>query len=544
MITRNFNLFLNAGHSIPLVINVNQAEEGEQWVFSLFQEDGTPYIPTDGSIVGIKSDGYLINNSGTVVDGKVVIAETRQMTAAAGKSVFELRIDGLTHGTANFIVLVEKDPTNGGIVSDSDLSLIEEVLSAVSPLPTGGTVGQVLTKTANGSAWSDAGTPTQEQVAEAVSNWADENITVTTGVVIDTSLAVAGAAADSKKVGDEISDLKSEIAQSTGMSAEFKSALDSFLTAVLTLADNVAYDDDASGDDIYLDIESAKNAVHSAMYPPATLLSISAVYTQSGTVKDTDSLDSLKSDLVVTAYYDDSTSAEVNGYTLSGTLVEGTSTITVDYNGKTATFNVIVNSSKIMLANWDLTDSLVDSVNGYEFAIEASTATYGTVVQNSNGVVFTNASGGMRGSLGCAELFPLGATVEFEIDTVANMAKNNGNKGSINGFGNGRMLKLNSIAVLNWHGQYDEFKAYYSSGWQDIFNISDPDFFNGKTVKAVTDSNGAITVYADGVQIGKTANNLITSDGFAITFGYGTAQSQSFANMTIKSVKVYTEAES
>lgn len=211
MITRNFNLYLNAGHSIPLVINANQAEEGEQWVFSLFQEDGTPYIPTDGSIVGIKSDGYLINNSGTVVDGKVVIAETRQMTAAAGKSVFELRIDGLTHGTANFIVLVEKDPTNGGIVSDSDLSLIEEALSAVSPLPTGGTVGQVLTKTANGSAWSDAGTPTQEQVAEAVSDWASEHISVETGVVIDTSLAVAGAAADSAKVGQELSDLKREL---------------------------------------------------------------------------------------------------------------------------------------------------------------------------------------------------------------------------------------------------------------------------------------------------------------------------------------------
>lgn len=327
MITRNFNLFLNAGHSIPLVINVNQAEEGEQWVFSLFQEDGTPYIPTDGSIVGIKSDGYLINNSGTVVDGKVVIAETRQMTAAAGKSVFELRIDGLTHGTANFIVLVEKDPTNGGIVSDSDLSLIEEALSAVSPLPTGGTVGQVLTKTANGSAWSDAGTPTQEQVAEAVSNWADENITVTTGVVIDTSLAVAGAAADSKKVGDEISDLKSQIDQSTGMSAEFKQALENLLSKVAYIDEN---------GQTYLD------ALHTAMYPPASLTRISAVYTQSGTVYNTDSLDDLKSDLVVTAYYSNGITELINTYTLSGTLTEGTSTITVSYGGKTATFNVAV----------------------------------------------------------------------------------------------------------------------------------------------------------------------------------------------------------
>lgn len=215
MITRNFNLNLYAGHSSPLVINVNQYDSGEQWVFTLYKEDGTQYIPSTGAIVGIKSDGLGIINTGSVVDGKVVINETQQMTAAIGKATFELTIDSQTHGTANFVVLVEEKPGNNASLSESDLSLIQEALNATSPLPTGGTVGQVLTKTANGSAWSDAGTPTQEQVAEAVSDWADENITVETGVVIDTSLAVAGAAADSKKVGDEISDLKSHINEIT-----------------------------------------------------------------------------------------------------------------------------------------------------------------------------------------------------------------------------------------------------------------------------------------------------------------------------------------
>ena len=74
------------------------------------------------------------------------------------------------------------------------------------------------------------------------------------------------------------------------------------------------------------------------------LLSISAVYTQSGIVFDTDDLDSLKSDLVVTAYYDDESSEvlEASEYTLSGTLEAGTSTITVSYSGKTTTFTVTV----------------------------------------------------------------------------------------------------------------------------------------------------------------------------------------------------------
>lgn len=76
-----------------------------------------------------------------------------------------------------------------------------------------GTTGQVLTKTASGTEWSDAGNPTDEQVAEAVTDWLDENITEIpeTAPIVDSSLTVQGAAADAKKTGDEISDLKSAI---------------------------------------------------------------------------------------------------------------------------------------------------------------------------------------------------------------------------------------------------------------------------------------------------------------------------------------------
>lgn len=108
-------------------------------------------------------------------------------------------------------------------------------------------------------------------------------------------------------------------------------------TALLQLANKVVYID-ANGDDYYQDL-------YDALYPPAppaTLTSITCVYTQSGTVYDTDTLNSLKSDLVVTAHYDDQTTATVTSYTLSGTLTEGTSTITVTYSGKTTTFNVTV----------------------------------------------------------------------------------------------------------------------------------------------------------------------------------------------------------
>lgn len=61
-------------------------------------------------------------------------------------------------------------------------------------------------------------------------------------------------------------------------------------------------------------------------------------------VYDTDTLDSLKANLVVTAVYSDSSTATVaaDAYTLSGELTEGTQTITVSYGGKTTTFNVTV----------------------------------------------------------------------------------------------------------------------------------------------------------------------------------------------------------
>lgn len=101
-----------------------------------------------------------------------------------------------------------------------------------------------------------------------------------------------------------------------------------------------------------------------------TLSSISAVYTQSGTVYDTDTLDSLKADLVVTAHYSDSSTAIVpsTDYTLSGTLTVGTSTITVSYGGKTTTFNVTVTSGSltgyITVGNPTITDGILTVEDG------------------------------------------------------------------------------------------------------------------------------------------------------------------------------------
>ena len=92
-----------------------------------------------------------------------------------------------------------------------------------------------------------------------------------------------------------------------------------------------------------------------------TLQSISAVFNQGSAVIYTDTpLNDLKQYLTVTGHYSDETSQTITNYTLSGTLTEGTSTITVSYNGKTTTFNVTVSSHATYLTMND-----IDSVIGY-----------------------------------------------------------------------------------------------------------------------------------------------------------------------------------
>ena len=104
--------------------------------------------------------------------------------------------------------------------------------------------------------------------------------------------------------------------------------------ALLALLEKVAYIDD--------DGQTYYNALESELYA-VTVTSISAEFTQGqNVIYDTDILDTLRQYLVVTANYSDGTSAIVTTYSLSGTLTEGTSTITVTYGEQTDTFTVTV----------------------------------------------------------------------------------------------------------------------------------------------------------------------------------------------------------
>jgi len=113
---------------------------------------------------------------------------------------------------------------------------------------------------------------------------------------------------------------------------------------------------DEHGQDYY-------DALETALYRTADLDYITAVFNQGlNVIYDTDSLDTLKQYLTVTAYYDDGTSGTVTSYTLSGTLTEGTSTITVTYGGKTTTFDVTVTASGVYGYDSVGTPSISDNI--------------------------------------------------------------------------------------------------------------------------------------------------------------------------------------
>lgn len=137
-----------------------------------------------------------------------------------------------------------------------------------------------------------------------------------------------GTQITAQSLQDQIDALQEEIESGgSGLTDEVKQAL-------LQLADKVTYVD-GNGRDYYDDL-------YDALYPSATLTSITCVYTQTKTIYLNSSLNDLKSDLVVTGHFSDSSTATILTYALSGNLTAGTSTITVTYSGLTTTFNVTV----------------------------------------------------------------------------------------------------------------------------------------------------------------------------------------------------------
>lgn len=241
----------------------------------------------------------------------------------------------------------------------------------------------------------------------------------------------------------------------------------------------------------------------------AELVSISAVYTQSGTVYDTDTLDSLKSDLVVTGIYDDSSTATITNYVLSGTLAKGTQTITVTYGGKTDTFTVNVTHYDTSILSWDFTESLTDKKQQ-----RVATLSETGVTQGSTGLVYSGDASVWCGSLDGLTMY----TIEIDVTKFQKPGSGNAtvyNPGNdLTGSGNGG---LGFNTTEGWRFRNANGTWYSVSGGT---GAKDATIFDGKTMKIQIDRDVSNTysLYADDVFVGSaTFTNFTNKSGFRVT---------------------------
>ena len=149
------------------------------------------------------------------------------------------------------------------------------------------------------------------------------------GIKFDTDANYEEVVESVSTIGAQVTALQNQVNSiGDGMSEDFKQAL-------LGIVSNVLIKPGVEGQDLY-------DALYASLYPTIEINVLTASYSPAGAVHDTDSLDSLRPKLTVTAYFSDNTSKVVTNYTLSGSLTAGTSMILVSY-GSASTLVAITN---------------------------------------------------------------------------------------------------------------------------------------------------------------------------------------------------------
>ena len=142
MITQSAKLNLIPGAVLPR-INVSQYDKGSRTLeFPIYdgEQRFTLTSSMSASIHGTKPDGNGFAYAGTVntTDNIVELDVVQQMTAVSGEVVCEVIItkSGKRIGTVNFILNVQPAALNDNtVISDSDLSIVEEALEFAEDIP-------------------------------------------------------------------------------------------------------------------------------------------------------------------------------------------------------------------------------------------------------------------------------------------------------------------------------------------------------------------------------------------------------------------------
>lgn len=265
---------------------------------------------------------------------------------------------------------------------------------------------------------------------------------------------------------------------------------------------------------------------------PRTLVSISAVY-DGGKVPVGTAVSSLTG-VTVTAHYSDGGTANVTGYTLSGTIIEGENTVTVTYMGKTATITVTgvaqAPEGRVLLHNWDASadDNSVDTVGGVKMWSHngASITKDGyTLVNGDDNFYFEE------------PLFAPNRSVEIDFGTVEHVPEVTFSVLFVWG------TESHPRGGKYWCGWYKPSSKWFfmdiSDGYTPdayIDQLTDPNIISGKTVKFVINAAGNVSLYIDDAFISTAPFAVIDAPYFQLG-----KVTEGFNNTTITAIRVYQE---
>ena len=214
-ITQKHTIDIQPGISAPTVVHCSCGDFDSVISFEVMNGgelfDCSSYLC---SVHGVRSDGANWGPFPVTVNGSTVSFPLKPvMTVIAGPCLAEISVG--TVGTANFAILVENATFSLGVTYTEDTSVYQSILNYVMNFAqdvrsdaNANVTTAINQMTANANRMVYAATANMNDTAKnAVNQWLSNNVSTGNGIV-DDSLTIRWAAADSKTVGDKFTSIE------------------------------------------------------------------------------------------------------------------------------------------------------------------------------------------------------------------------------------------------------------------------------------------------------------------------------------------------